>query len=332
MANGRRRGGALVSGSAKRPVTMVERAREYLTYRRSLGFKLESAECVLLDFAVFADTVQPGQCLTRDVVLRWATRDQRHSSKYRVARLSIVRGFARFLVALEGVGEVPDMRVLPGGFRRRQPHIYTDRQLCELVDAATRLHPTYPLRPHVYKTLFGLLASTGLRISEALALRRGDVNLEQGVLRIRETKFRKSRLVPIDGTVARELRRFADCRDQEPDCSVSDMFLVGRRGQPLPYSTVRTAFRRLATKLGWKSNGTLPLPRIHDLRHSFACRRILLWYREGIDIDRALASLSTYMGHGKLTDTYWYLTSSGAVFDIARDRFERFASRGGAQT
>jgi integrase len=318
-----------MSGPAKRPATMVERAKDYLAYRRSLGFKLASAEFVLLDFAAFADTVHPGRSLTRDVVLRWATRDHRHSSHYRVARISIVRGFARFLVAFEGVGEVPDMRVLPGGFRRSQPHIYTDGQLCELLDAADRLSPTYPLRPHVYKTLFGLLTSTGLRISEALALRRGDVNLEQGVLRIRETKFRKSRLVPIDGTVTRELQRFDDSRDQDHDGGLSDAFLVGRRGQPLPYSTVRTTFRKLVTNLGWKSNGTLARPRIHDLRHSFACRRILLWYREGIDVDHAIAALSTYMGHVKLTDTYWYLTASVALLDIASDRFEQFASREG---
>lgn len=312
-------------GPSERPTTMVGRAKEYLAYRRSLGFELRSSEYVLLDFAAFADQVQPGQSLTNDLALRWATRSERHSSRYRATRLSIIRGFARFLVARDGEGEVPDLRALPGRFRRHQPHIYTDEQVHELLHAASCLRPVYALRPHVYGALFGLLASTGLRISEALALRRQDADLGRHVLRIKNTKFRKSRLVPIHSTVADHLRSFATCRDREPDARVSDWFFVGR-GKPLPYSTVRTTFRKLADQLEWQSNGTLPRPRIHDLRHTFAVRRILEWYRDGVDVEHALASLSTYMGHGKLTDTYWYLTASGALLGVAGKRFERFVS------
>lgn len=311
----------------RQPMTMVGRAEKYLAYRRSLGFALRSAGSVLLDFATFADQVQPGRCLTTDLVVRWATGSEQHSIRYRAERLSIVRGFARFLVAHDGEGEVPDMRVLPGGVRRNQPHIYTDEQLRELLRAVGSLPPAHSLRPRVYETLFGLLASTGLRISEALALRQQDVDLERFVLRIRETKFRKSRLVPIHDTVAAHLQSFAARRDREPDARTSEWFLVGRHGRPLPYSTVRTTFRKIVVQLGWQSNGTLPRPRIHDLRHTFACRRILQWYREDVDVDHALASLSTYMGHGKLTDTYWYLSASGALLGIANDRFERFALR-----
>jgi integrase len=317
--------------SIQRRVTMVGRAKEYLAYRRSLGFELGSSGYVLLDFAAFADRVQPGRRLTSDLVVRWATRSERYSSRYRAARLSIVRGFARFLVARDGDGEVPDMRILPGGFRRGQPHVYTDEQLRELLGAAASLAPIYPLRPHTYEALFGLLASTGLRVSEALALRKLDAELEQGLLRVRDTKFRKSRLVPIHGTVARHLQRFAARRDQEPEARASEWFLVGRHGHPLPYSTVRATFRTLVAQLGWRSNGTLPRPRIHDLRHAFACRRILLWYRDGVDVEHALASLTTYMGHAKLTDTYWYLSASGALLGIASARFERFAAREDAQ-
>ena len=304
---------------------MVGRAKEYLAYRRSLGFELGSSGYVLLDFAAFADQVQPGRSLTNDLALRWATKSEQHSSCYRAARLSIVRGFARFLVARDGEGEVPDLRVLPSPFRRHQPHIYTEEQVHELLHAAACLLPVYALRPHVYEALFGLLASTGLRISEALVLQRQDADLERGVLRIRDTKFRKSRLVPTHDTVTRHLQSFAACRDQEPAARVSEWFFVGRHGRPLPYSTVRTTFRKLVNQLGWQSNGTLPRPRIHDLRHTFACRRILEWYRDGVDVDHALASLSTYMGHGKLTDTYWYLTASGALLGVAGERFERFA-------
>ena len=310
--------------------TMVVKANEYLQHRRSLGFELGSTGYVLLDFAAFADETQPGRSLTTDLIVRWATRSERHSSRYRAARLSIVRGFARFLVARGEDGEVPGVRVLPGDFRRGQPHIYSDEQLRDLLRAARSLVPVYALRPHVYEALFGVLASTGLRISEALALRKRDVDLDRGVLHIEKTKFRKSRLVPIHETVARHLRQFAALRERGPDASVSEFFLVGRGGRPLPYSTVRTTFRRLVAQLGWKSNGTLPRPRLHDLRHTFACRRVLQWYRDGVDVDHALASLSTYMGHGKLTDTYWYLSASGGLLGIASERFERFASEKGS--
>lgn len=309
----------------RQPATMVAKANEYLEHRRSLGFELGSSGGVLLDFAAFADETQAGLPLTTDIIVHWATRSERHSSRYRAARLSIVRGFARFLVARGDDGDVPDARILPGDFRRGQPHIYSDEQLRELLRAARSLVPVYALRPHVYEALFGLLASTGLRISEALALRKRDVDLDGSVLRVEKTKFRKSRLVPIHETVARHLRQFAELRAGHRDAGVSECLLVGRGGRPLPYSTVRTTFRRLVAQLGWKSNGTLPRPRIHDLRHTFACRRILQWYHDGIDVDHALASLSTYMGHGKLTDTYWYLSASGALLGIAGERFERFA-------
>jgi integrase len=122
------------------------------------------------------------------------------------------------------------------------------------------------------------------------------------------------------------MRRYATRRDGDPTCRSAISFFVGRHGRPFPYSTFRQIFRRLCRRLGWRSNGALPLPRIHDLRHSFACRRLLAWYREGVDVNQALPSLSTYLGHGKVTDTYWYLTGTGELLSVAGTRFERFAS------
>lgn len=312
----------------KRQTTMATRARAYLAYRRSLGFELETSGLVLLDFARFADRLRHHGPLTTALMLRWATRSAQHSPRYRAQRLSIVRGFAQYTAAQDGQSEVPDTRLLGSGYRRQQPHIYTDKQLRQLISATAKLMPTYPLRPKTYTTLFGLLASTGLRISEALALQQADVDLEAGILRIRETKFRKSRLVPMHPTVTQVMRRYAACRDGDPDSRSGLSFFVGWHGRPLPYSTVRCTFRRLCTRLRWHSNGVLPRPRIHALRHAFACRRLLQWYREGVDVDHAIASLSTYLGHGKVTDTYWYLSGTGELLAIAGDRFERFARSG----
>ena len=310
----------------RRRTTMVGRAKEYLRRRRALGFELESTGVVLLDFARFAESIGHDGPLTTELMLRWATRSEDHSTRYRAARLSIVRGFARHLAAQDGQSQVPDMRLLASGFRREQPHIYTDGQLGQLIAAATRLSPVYELRPHTYATFFGLLASTGLRVSEAIALRKDDVNLGADLLVVRDTKFRKSRLVPMHATVGQAMRRFATRRDRDPDSRSVERFFVGAQGKPLPYSTVRSTFRHICRDLGWRSNGTLPRPRIHDLRHSFACRRLLRWYRDGVDVNQAIAGLSTYLGHAKVTDTYWYLSGTGELLSLVCGRFERFVS------
>jgi integrase len=304
---------------------MVQQAREYLAHRRSLGFALEASEYVLLDFARFADHRRHRGPLTTSLMLEWATGHERHSARYRAERLSIVRGFARHRAAVDGKSQVPDMRLLANAHRRGQPHIFTDTQLFDLIAIAARLTPDWALRPHTYATLFGLLASTGLRVSEALALRRPDVDLQSGLLLVRQTKFRKTRWVPVHSTVTRALRKFADRRDRDPGLRSSPWFF-GRCGRPLPYRTVLETFRRLSNDLDWRSNGFLPRPRIHDLRHSFACRRLLQWYREGVDIDQAITSLSTYLGHAKVSDTYWYLSGTGELLSIAGAKFERFAT------
>jgi len=264
----------------KRLITLVVRARQYLSYRRSLGFELESYEIVLLDFARFANRIGHHGPLTTELILQWA-RHGEHSIPYRAQRLSAVRGFARYLAAQDGQGEVPDRRLFGNVCRRQQPHIYTEKQLCQLLAMAAKLDPIYPLRPKSYATLLGLLASTGLRLSEALGLQRDDVDLDAGILRIRQTKFRKSRLVPMHPTVTQALCRYATQRDETADARLGSAFFVGHHGHPLPCRTVQGIFRRLCSKLSLASNGSLPRPRIHDLRHSFACRRLLQWYRDG---------------------------------------------------
>jgi integrase len=315
----------------RRKITMVRRVKAYLAHRRSLGYALESSSYVLLDFARFADHEGHQGPLTAELILQWASICDAHSRRYQAGRLSIVRSFARYLAIRDGRSQVPDRHLLGSGYRRQQPHIYTDSQLRKLLGAAGRLAPAYPLRPRTYATLFGLLASTGLRVSEGLALQRADVDLQEGILHIRQTKFRKSRLVPMHPTVTQALRRYAACRDRDPANGWSQAFFVGRQGRPLPYSTVSGTFRYLRTKLRWRSNGVLPHPRIHDLRHGFACRRLLRWYREGVPIDQAIAALSTYLGHGKVSDTYWYLSGTAELLSIAGQRFERFVALGRRQ-
>jgi integrase len=171
-----------------------------------------------------------------------------------------------------------------------------------------------------------MLACTGLRISEALKLNAADVDLERGVLRIEETKFKKTRLVPLHPTATRALRRYAHSRFGQQAIHDDSPFFLNTMGQRLSYDATFRVFREVRDMLGWKKgNGTLPRPRIHDLRHSFACQRLLSWYRQGKDVHNLVTALSTYMGHGKVTDTYWYLTGTPELLAIAGKRFERFA-------
>lgn len=311
--------------------SMVQRAQIYLAQRRALGFALRISGQLLLSFAKFADRAGHRGPLTTDLALQWANLPEGASDRYRAGRLAIVRVFARHLAAVDGRSEVPGPRLLGARPFRQQPHLYSDQQLRDLLAAAGRLSRTYALRPQTYRTLFGLLASTGLRVSEALKLTRDHVDLIRGVLHIEQTKFCKSRLVPMHPTTTRALRRYASARDRDPAPCRAVCFFVGRHGCPLPYSTVRSVFRCLCRQLGWHGNGTLHRPRIHDLRHSFACRRLLRWYRQGIDVHQAIAALSTYLGHGKVTDTYWYLTATAPLLALAGRRFERFTSGHGGR-
>lgn len=173
-------------------------------------------------------------------------------------------------------------------------------------------------------TLLGLLACTGLRVSEALKLRRKDVSLDEGLIRVHETKFCKSRLVPIDPTAVSELRSYAESRDRLAPCSGSDAFFVVDCGSALSYSKLRTAFRRIRTQLQWKTRPGR-CPRMQDLRHTFACHRLLHWHANNVDVDTHLLDLSTYLGHAKVSDTYWYLSGFPELMDLIAARFSRYA-------
>jgi len=318
----------------KRHPTMVQRAKEYLRLRRTLGFKMRSQGEMLLQFAKYLDRSGHHGPLTTEMVLRWATLPPNVSRCYCAKRLSAVRCFARYLAVRDGKTEVPGRHLVPKVCFRRRPHLYNQRELERLLAAPGRLWPSHSGNKLVYRTLFGLLACTGLRVSEALRLTTADVDLEQDVLRIEKTKFKKSRLVPLHPTATRALYRYAQARYRQQAVRPDAPFFVNSRGNRLTYRAVRWAFDRVRDLLGWnKGNSEWPRPRIHDLRHTFACRRLLVWYRQGKNVHNLIAALSTYLGHGKVTDTYWYLTSTPELLAIAGGRFERFARMGkGEQT
>jgi integrase len=264
------------------------------------------------------------------LILAWARGQATRATPITWARrLETVRPFAKYRARIEAGTEMPAADVFGKTHRRLTPHIYTDAEIADLVAAAGRLPPQGTLRPATYETLFGLIAATGLRISEALHLRCSDVDLGQGQLTVRRTKFHKSRLLPLHPTVTAALSRYDAVRRQHIAFDPDALFFVSPSGAGLPDRTVHCVFERLRAALGWVARGNHPAPRIHDLRHTFICRRVMLWHERGADIDNAMLALTTYVGHVKVSDTYWYLSGVPELMAVAGRRFERFASDSG---
>lgn len=307
--------------------TLVAWAEEYLCYRRKLGFQLKTEGRQLLDFARYADRQEGGGHLSIDLALRWARLPQNGSALYWARRLEVVRCFARYLAIFDPLTEVPPKGILGPAHHRSTPHIYSKAEVGLLLKACSQLKPAHGLRPHTYVTLFGLLSCTGLRISEALKLTDDDTDLDRGVLAIRQTKFHKSRLVPLHSSAKEALEQYADLRDHLCPIRSSRTFFVSGNGKALPYSTVNCVFLTLSRRLGWNCGNMSPRCRIYDLRHTFATRQITLWQEQGADVSARLPTLSTYMGHVKVSDTYWYLSAIPELFAATAEAFERYACK-----
>jgi integrase/recombinase XerD len=286
---------------------MLTTIEAYLTLRRATGFAMSNAEYLLKSFAAFA--AGRGQThVHTQTAIDWATLGP--SVAQRDARLKAVCRFVRHVRVDDARHELPPANHFGARKRRRPPHIYSAQEIDHLIEAALRLRPKGGLRPLTYATLIALLSATGLRISEALKLTVADVTGD-GLL-IRETKFRKTRLVPLHDTAAAGLQRYLARRRPRTD---DDPMFIGKRGGPLRYIAVKETFDRLVSKAGIVT-ATRRRPRLHDLRHTFAVRAL-----QGSPAGRSrsgahMAALSTYMGHVNIYATYWYLE---ATADLMRD-------------
>ena len=295
---------------------------EYLTLRRGLGFKLLQEGRWLARFASFLERHRSARVTTR-LALEWATQPTHAQPAHLAHRLSVLRGFARYQAARDPRTEVPVVGLLPGRYHRKPPYLYTDDELRRLLGAAERLPSTTGLRAQTYATLLGLLAVSGLRISEAVGLDRDDVELDEGVLTVRRTKFGKSRLVPVHGSTRQALGRYASFRDRLWPKPVTTGFFVGEHGGRLTANVVEITFVKLSKSVGLRGRDDHRGPRLHDLRHRFAVRVLLDWYRAGADVEHHLPTLSTYLGHAHVTDTYWYLSAVPELMAIVTARLER---------
>jgi site-specific recombinase XerD len=308
--------------------TMQQKVTAYLEQARQAGLKLSVSGSQLRSFARFADSIGHRGPLTINLALDWAQGARSTRPGAITSRLAQLRSFAQFCHRLDPRSEIPPAQLLRQCYRRVTPHIYSPEEVCSLLSAAARWPPAGCLRAQSYATLFGLLAATGLRVSEALALEPRDVDLVQGLLHIREAKFHKSRYVPMHVTTRCALRRYSRRREMQVSATATPRFFVSDDGCPLSLRAVQSAFEKLREQLGWRSRGGHPAPRIHDLRFTFICRRLERWYAQGVDIDRVILSLYTYVGHVEVSSTYWYLTATPELMRLAARRFQRV--RGGA--
>jgi len=235
-------------------------------------------------------------------------------------RLGWVRGFARYAQALDPRNQVPPPDLLPRRTSRLTPYLYSDEEVEALMKATRSLRR--PIKPSTYATLIGLLATTGLRIGEAISLDQADLDATEGVLLVRQGKFGKSRLLPLHPTVQAALQAYARKRDQIFPHPKSPAFFVSSAGTRLFYSNVHNTFTRLLKRSG-VGEGACRHPRIHDLRHTFAFKTLLDWYRQGLDVDAWMPRLSTYLGHVSPASTYWYLTATPELVSLAVQRVER---------
>jgi integrase len=313
-------------------LSLAERVEQYLAERRRLGFELRPNGATLKRFARYVEALGHRGPVTMEVMTAWARQVKKgRGDRATAARaLRTLRPFMRWLQHFEPATEVPDEAVFGTVPARLAPHIFRDEEIEALLKAAGDIGP--PLRSAVMQTLFGLIACTGLRISEALQLVDSDVDLNSGVLSVRGSKFGKTRLVALHPSAVAALCAYRRERSKYVPADPEGPFFIatrGRRlGQPVSERQAHRVFDQLRQQLGWMPRGGHGTVRIHDLRHSFAVRCLVRWHEQGENVHRHMLALSTYMGHAKVSNTYWYLTGVAELLQLVGSRFEHFADHG----
>lgn len=294
--------------------------KDYLRIRRRLGFELEHDGRLLESFVAFLE--QAGaQRITTELALAWARLPvEAHPHRWR-QRLGIVRGFARHLATIDPASEIPSEDLLPAHRPRVTPYLYSPAEIAALMGAARALSP--PLRAATYQTAIGLLATSGVRIGEALGLDRADVDLTGGALHVRAAKQAKQREVPLHQSTTDALRDYARLRDRHWPKPTTPAFFISTRGGRLAKSAFNPTFAKLIQQVGLEGRGQRPRPRPHDLRHTFAARTLLGWHRAGEEVDRKMPLLSTYLGHVDPESTYWYLQAVPELKALISGRLEQ---------
>jgi integrase/recombinase XerD len=292
---------------------------DYLALRHSLGYKLQRAGALLVDFVAYLERAKTDH-VTVEAAVSWAMLAANPDSCWRAQRLGVVRCFARYLHSLDPQHQVPPPGLLHRGERRPEPFLYSAADILALMAAARRLRS--PLRAATIETLIGLLAATGLRAGEAIRLDRGDLDVEQEVLIIRNSKLGKSRHVPLHTSTTKALRAYQLRRDELATRPSSPALFISTTGTRLRSSNLRTVFGELLEQAGLLAHRGRRGPRLGDLRHSFAVQTLLDWHLSDVDVGPRLPVLSTYLGHVSPASTYWYLSASPPLLAAAARRLD----------
>jgi integrase/recombinase XerD len=303
---------------------------DYLATREALGLKDRWRRKLLEEFLERVAAEESKGPITAQLAVDWACATSRPDALASQSfRLSVVRGFLTHLRTIIPETERPPDRLLKTP-HRSAPSLFSHADILRLLDCAAALKPKDSIRPHTYRTIIGLLANAGLRANEAIRLRVSDVQLDLDPprLHIFETKFRKSRLVPVHSTTAQVLRAYSERRS---NCrlQLSDSFFITRSGKPVPYYTLKNLFARLVKDLGIVHGSDQRKPSLHSLRHTFAVQRLTTWYQEGRNVRDLAPHLSVYLGHARLSASYWYLSALPDLLNEAAKRFCTYTQKGG---
>ena len=303
-------------------MTPIEQALDdYIKVRRKLGYQLRQPASLLRKFVEFLQAAGSSR-ITTNLAIRWATQPSNAEPACWGRRLGMVRQFAIWYSAIEPRTEIPSSSLLPSRRRRKPPYIYSDEEIARILSRTQQLQSSKGFRARTFTTLFGLMVATGMRVNEVVGLDRSDVDLDQGILHIRQTKFRKSRYVPIHATTVAALKKYAEARNRLYSAPSTPAFFISERGTRIPTQVAHYNFAKVSQQVGLrvpaKYHGRGP--RLHDLRHRFATRTLIQWYRAGLDVERELPKLSTYLGHVHLSDTYWYLEAVPELLQLAIER------------
>jgi integrase/recombinase XerD len=299
---------------------------DYLAVRRALGYKLEDHDWLLADFASFLEA-RGANTITTELALAWAIEPQDALASWWAARLRVVRGFARHLAAFDPATQVPPVGLLACGNRRAVPYLYSEAEVRALMAAATSLRPG--LHAATYRMLIGLLAVSGMRLGEVIRLDRSDLDAGEAIVTVRDSKFAKSRQVPLHPSTLAALADYADIRKRWCLGANSPSLLISTAGTRLISQNVEFVFARLVRQAGLTARPDGARPRLHDFRHTLAVSTLVGWYRDGVDVQAQLPVLSTFLGHTKPANTYWYLSAVPELLALAaarRDRTPRAAA------
>jgi integrase len=301
--------------------TMRVHLEQYLTLRRAMGFQLHDVARQLDKFVSHLDEHGLSH-ITTAVVASWISQLP-ISPTTKADRFCMIRHFAQHVRAADPQHEVPPAKLFPRQSRRQRPYIYSDDEITRLMHAAQQIPWGAGACAKSFTTLLGLLVVTGMRIGECLALNDPDVDLEEGILTIVGTKFRKSRLIPLHPSTQEQLKQYKRWRNHQFSKPRSPSFLVSSRGTRLWKGNVRITFHRLSRHIGIRRPGARHGPRLHDFRHTFAVNTLRAWYDAGVDVEQHLPQLATYLGHAHVADTYWYLTGTPELLRVVAARVDR---------